>query len=142
MKTLFVSIVLTLSSFILSAQVPSETTSEGTTITISIPVQSSEGNIIIGLYNQTNFMKNPSEGLTGEIVDGKATVTFTNVASGEHAVILFHDKNLNKTMDFDYNGMPLEMYGMSNNPMSYGPPQWIDAKFEVIGDPIEMEIRM
>ena len=142
MKTLFVSIALTFSSFLLSAQAPSETTSEGTTITILVPVQSSEGNIVVGLYNQTNFMKNPSEGLTGEIVDGKATVTFTNVPTGEYAVILYHDKNLNKNMDFDLNGMPLEMYGMSNNPMSYGPPQWSDAKFEVIESPIEMEIRM
>ena len=142
MKTLFVSIALTFSSFLLSAQAPSQTTSEGTTITISVPVQSSEGNIVVGLYNQTNFMKNPSEGLTGEIVDGKATVTFTNIPTGEYAIILYHDKNLNKNMDFDLNGMPLEMYGMSNNPMSYGPPQWSDAKFEVMESPIEMEIRM
>lgn len=142
MKTLFVSITLIASSLFLSAQTPTETTSEGNTITISVPVQSSEGNIVVGLYNQTNFMKNPSEGATGEIIDGKATVTFSNVVPGEYAVILYHDKNLNKTMDFDLNGMPLEMYGMSNNPMSYGPPQWSDAKFEVIDTSIEMEIRM
>ncbi len=87
-------------------------------------------------------MKKPSEGLTGEIIDGIATVTFKDVVPGEYAVILYHDKNLNKTMDFEPNGMPLEMYGMSNNPMSYGPPQWSDAKFDVVGTPIEMEIRM
>ncbi len=142
MKTLFLSIALTFSSFILSAQAISETSPEGTTITISVPVQSSEGNIVVGLYDQTNFMKNPSEGLTGEIIDGKATVTFKDVVPGEYAIILYHDKNLNKTMDFDYNGMPLEMYGMSNNPMSYGPPQWTDAKFEVVKTPIELEVRM
>jgi len=142
MKTLFLSIALTFSSFIISAQTPAETISELTTITISIPVQSNEGNIVVGLYDQTNFMKKPSEGLTGEIIDGKATVTFKDVVPGEYAVILYHDKNLNKTMDFDMNGMPLEMYGMSNNPMSYGPPQWSDAKFDVTLTPIEMEIRM
>ena len=45
-------------------------------------------------------------------------------------------------MDFDTNGMPLEMYGISNNVMSYGPPQWSDAKFEVSSEPVSLTIRM
>ena len=45
-------------------------------------------------------------------------------------------------MDFDTNGMPLEMYGVSNNVMSMGPPLWSDAKFEVADTPIELDIRM
>ena len=142
MKTIFASIVLLLTSFILFPQASDETTSEGTTITITVPVQSNEGNVVFGLYIQSNFMKNPSEGQTGEIIDGIATVTFNNVIPGEYAIILFHDKNTNQQMDFDINGMPLEMFGLSNNPMSYGPPQWSDAKFEVLDIPIEMEIRM
>ena len=75
MKTLFVSIVLSVSSFLLSAQSSTETNPEGTAITITVPVQTNEGNVVVGLYNQSNFMQNPSEGQTGEIVDGKATVT-------------------------------------------------------------------
>jgi uncharacterized protein (DUF2141 family) len=45
-------------------------------------------------------------------------------------------------MDFDANGMPLERFGVSNNNISYGPPQWVDAKFEVANTPVEMEIRL
>jgi len=142
MKTLFISIALSLSSFLLSAQSSAEAISEGTSITISIPVQTSEGNVVVGLYNQSNFMQNPTEGQTGDIINGSATVTFNNIIPGEYAIILFHDKNMNKQMDFDANGMPLEMFGQSNNPMSYGPPQWSDAKFEVLDTPIDMEIRM
>lgn len=142
MKTLILSIAFLISSFSMIAQSNGESTSEGTTITITVPVQSNEGNVVVGLYQEANFMKNPSVGSESDIVDGKATVTFDNVAPGTYAVILFHDKNLNKQMDFDPSGMPLEMYGVSNNVMSMGPPQWNDTKFEVTETPINMEIRM
>lgn len=38
--------------------------------------------------------------------------------------------------------MPKENYGISNNNMSYGPPVWQEAKFEVNSENLEMEIRM
>ncbi|RMA64742.1 DUF2141 domain-containing protein [Ulvibacter antarcticus] len=142
MKTLLITFALSLSAFFMNAQTDAQIASEGTTITINVPLQSTEGNVVFGLYNQDNFMKNPSEGAVGEIIEGNANVTFTNITPGEYAIILFHDKNTNKRMDFDANGMPSENYGLSNNPMSFGPPQWSDAKFEVTNQPIEMEIRM
>jgi len=142
MKTLILSIALSLSSFLLTAQSETESSSQATTITITVPVQSNEGNIVVGLYEESNFMRNPSTGLESEIVDGIATVTFENVTPGTYAVILFHDKNGNKQMDFEPSGMPLEMFGVSNNVMSMGPPQWSEAKFEVTSEPIAMEIRM
>lgn len=141
MKTILVTLSLAFSTLFINAQAPTETASEETTITITVPVQSTEGNVVFGLYTESDFMKKPTMGLDGEIVDGKATVTFNNVAPGEYAVILFHDKNKNKRMDFDESGMPIENYGMSNNAMSYGPPQWTDAKFTVANEPLEMEIR-
>ena len=52
-----------------------------------------------------------------------------------------HDENDNNAMDFEDNGMPKESYGMSNNPMSYGPPQFATAKFEVASEDLEMNIR-
>jgi uncharacterized protein (DUF2141 family) len=48
--------------------------------------------------------------------------------------MVLHDKNGNNQMDFESNGMPKEAYGMSNNPMSYGPPQFSDAAIEVKED--------
>ena len=141
MKTI-ITITLALTTFILSAQTETDTISENTTITITVPVQSDEGNVVFGLYDETSFMKKPLVGLEGEIKDGKATVTFENVKSGTYAILLFHDKNGNKQMDFEPNGMPTEPYGVSNNVMSMGPPLWSDAKFEVNNKPVELEIRM
>lgn len=141
MKTILVTLSLAFSTLFINAQASAEAVAEKTSITVTVPVKSTEGNVVFGLYTETNFMKNPTMGLEGDIVDGKAIVTFTDVTPGEYAVILFHDKNLNKRMDFDESGMPIENYGMSNNVMSYGPPQWSDAKFTVTNEPVSLEIR-
>ena len=143
MKTILFTIALAISTLFLKAQTNEVVLIEGTTITVTVPVSSTEGNVIFGLYDENTFMKAaPIQGLEGEIVDGKATVTFTNVAPGTYGISLFHDKNGNKQMDFEPNGMPKENYGVSNNIMSYGPPQWNDAKFEVTDEPLELDIRM
>ena len=143
MKTLIVLITLTLSSILVRAQSPEAANTAGTSITVTVPVQSNDGMIYVGLYDQDTFMKSePIKAEESEIVDGQATVTFKDIEPGVYAITLFHDKNGNKQMDFEPNGMPKEMYGVSNNVMSYGPPQWSDAKFEVNGEPITMEIRM
>lgn len=146
MKTIVFTITVALTSFFLNAQDASLTDSElieGTTITVVVPVKSDKGTVLFGLYDENTFMKAaPLKGLESEIIDGKATVTFENVAPGTYAITLFHDTNGNKQMDFEPNGMPIEMYGVSNNVMSYGPPQWSDAKFEVDSQPLHFDIVM
>ena len=146
MKTVILTLATMIVSFYGKAQADNATAdvaAAGTTITVTVPVQSTDGKVVFGLYNEATFMKaGPLVGLHSAIEDGKATVTFTDVAPGIYAISLFHDKNNNNQMDFEPNGMPKEMYGVSNNVMSYGPPQWSDAKFEVGSEPIEMEIRM
>ena len=44
-------------------------------------------------------------------------------------------------MDFNESGMPLESYGTSNNVMTFGPPQYDDAKFKVENNDLELNIR-
>ena len=142
MKTLILAISLLFASSFLIAQNDGITVSEGTTIIVTVPVVSEGGSVLAALEDEAHFMKNGLQSQEGIIVNGQSTITFTNVTPGTYAVVLFHDKNGNKQMDFDMNGMPMEAYGVSNNVMSYGPPQWIDSKFEVGTEPIELEIRM
>lgn len=142
MKTIIISLVLSFSLVFVNAQENSNT-EEGTTITITVPTAATQGEIIAGLYDETTFMKAPPlQGVSSKIEDGKAILTFTNVMPGVYGITLFHDKNGNKQMDFEANGMPKESYGVSNNVMNFGPPQWSDAKFELANEPMEMEIRM
>ena len=108
-----------------------------------MPVPSEDGTVIAGLFNEETFLKSaPLVGQESNVVDGKATLTFKNIMPGTYAITLFHDKNGNKQMDFEVNGMPKEMYGVSNNVMSMGPPQWNDAKFEVAKESLNLEIVM
>jgi len=116
---------------------------EGVTITVTIDnVTSDKGKVIMSLHTSETFMK--GKGIMDaetEIKDGKVTIIFENVLPGEYAVLAMHDANDNKRMDFQENGMPTESFGMSNNPMAFGPPQYDEAKFKVDGENLELNIR-
>ncbi|MFI8380155.1 DUF2141 domain-containing protein [Leeuwenhoekiella sp. NPDC079379] len=75
------------------------------------------------------------------IENGKASVIFENIKPGLYAIVCFQDINGNEQMDFFSNGMPKEPYGLSNNLMTMGPPEWDDCKFEVKTEPVNLEIR-
>lgn len=101
------------------------------------------GKMLLALHNETTFMK--GEGIQHakkEIKDGKVQVIFKDVPQGEYAVMVLHDENENNRMDFDEHRMPKEDYGVSNNDMSFGPPQFSNAKFTVSGEDITMEIKL
>ena len=88
-------------------------------------------------------MKGPGiKNAESKIENGKVTVSFKDVEPGTYAIMVLHDINENNRMDFELTGMPKEDYGMSNNPMSFGPPQFDDAKFEFNGKDLDFIIRL
>ncbi|WP_298546428.1 DUF2141 domain-containing protein [uncultured Aquimarina sp.] len=138
MKTLILFLAMTAVNFVTKAQ-----DTAGITITVTVPnVSSSDGAVLFGLYDEATFMKAaPVKSAKGEIVNGIAKITFTDIPAGEYGISCVHDANNNERMDFEENGMPKESYGVSNNNMSYGPPMWADAKFEVGNENLDLEIR-
>ncbi|WP_299128756.1 DUF2141 domain-containing protein [uncultured Winogradskyella sp.] len=116
---------------------------EGITIKVTIDnVKNDTGKVMLALHTSETFMK--GKGILNaetEIKDGKVIITFENVLPGDYAIMALHDENENGRMDFQDNGMPTESYGMSNNVMSFGPPQYDDAKFKVEGENLELNIR-
>lgn len=106
-------------------------------------VISDKGKIYFALYDsETNFnSKNSIQTAEATVSGGFATVSFTELISNTYAIICFHDANDNGKMDFQENGMPLEDYGATNNVMNYGPPQFNDAKFELIDKDLTFEIK-
>jgi uncharacterized protein (DUF2141 family) len=118
------------------------TAQENVTITATVVnVTSNEGKVGFALYNKENFMGTPVLGDKVEVVDGKSIVVFKNVKPGVYAITCYHDKNSNDKMDFAANGMPLEDYGASNNNMSFGPPNFGQAKFTVSDKDVSLEIK-
>lgn len=105
-------------------------------------VLSEEGNIIVALHSEETFMK--SQQLQFHSVKANKEgieVTFENVEPGIYAVMVLHDQNENGRMDYHASGMPKEYYGISNNPMSFGPPNFNDAKFELSDQDKSITIR-
>ncbi|MGB1209888.1 MAG: DUF2141 domain-containing protein [Lacinutrix venerupis] len=135
------SIILTFTfifSFVFSFSQNKNT--QNITVTIS-NIKSDKGKAILTLHNENTFMVTEGiQNIESNIENGKIIVTFKNVSPGTYAIMAMHDENDNKKMDFSTNRMPLEDYGMSNNPINYGPPQFNDAKFKVENKDLEMRI--
>ncbi len=107
-------------------------------------VTSDKGKVYFALFDSENNFNNKKvlKVALAEIENGKVNVTFDNLNSGIYAITCFHDSNNNTKMDFETNGMPVEDYGVSNNVMSYGPPQFDDAKFELTNKDLTFEIKL
>jgi len=139
MKTLSLIITLILSTTLSFAQTE---TKQEVTVTIE-NIANNRGSLSVALHSQETFMK--SEGVqivSSKITGDKVIVTFKDVTPGNYAIMVLHDENNNQQMDFEPNGMPLESYGISNNPMLMGPPRFSDGKFEVLDKNIELTIKL
>ncbi len=115
------------------------------TVNVSInDIRSEKGEILFALYDtEENFIqRKPSQSKSVKIINGTVNVLFTNLDPQTYAVVCFHDSNSNRKMDFESNGMPLEDYGATNNVMNYGPPRFMDAKFELIDKDLTFEIKL
>lgn len=138
MKTLSLFIALIISSTLSFSQ-----GTKGQDITVTIEnIANNRGHVVIGLHTADTFMK--AEGLqqaAAKVKDGKVIVTFKNVAPGNYALLALHDENDNNKMDFEPNGMPMESFGLSNNPILMGPPAFSDGKFEVVNENVELTIK-
>ena len=104
---------------------------------------SNKGKVYFALYDSENGFnqKQPVSSKSAKIEDGVSKVNFENLKPKTYAVVCYHDSNENGKMDFQDNGMPIEDYGATNNIFNYGPPQFSDAKFELIDKDLTFEIK-
>ncbi|MEN8124990.1 MAG: DUF2141 domain-containing protein [Bacteroidota bacterium] len=106
-------------------------------------VVSDQGTIQFAIYDSEESFKQrkPLEAKGVSINNGVAKVSFEGLNPKTYAIICYHDANGNGKMDFQENGMPLEDYGATNNVFNYGPPQFNNAKFELIDKDLTFEIK-
>lgn len=83
--------------------------------------------------------------LSSDIANGEASILVpAEDLPQEFAVAVYHDENLDKSLDRSTFGIPTERYGFSNNARSLtGPPSYDSAKMERpgVGESIEISIR-
>ncbi len=80
-----------------------------------IPAQ---GDLYVGIFNTSeNFLDVEFMYLNkiADVEDETLAMLFDDVPYGEYCVTVYHDKNENGKMDFNFIGMPLENYGFSKN---------------------------
>ncbi len=125
MQSILTYFALILTSMILHSQ--------NTIVVNMVGFDSNQGDVKIALYNdEEGFLKNPIKTMSSEIIDNKASVTFTEITDGVYAISCYHDEDANGKLNFFMGMYPTEDTGTSNNaPTKFGPPKWQDAKFEV-----------
>ena len=128
--------------FVLTSFVSTAQDKAGVTITVTIEnVLSNEGKILGSVHTDATFMK--GQGIANKTVDavkGAVTLTFENIKPGTYAIMLLHDSNNNKRMDFEANGMPKESYATTGE-LTFGPPSFGNSKFEVKDADLDFRIR-
>lgn len=146
MTRIIIIVLVSILSFLANAQESHRkqlVSDNGVTIHVNIPnITSDKGKVYFSLYNsKDSFIRRiPFQNTEALINKKKTEAFFKNVPEGTYAIICYHDVNDNKKMDFD-GFMPIEDYGSTNNPKSFGPPQFDASKFEVVKTNLTFEIR-
>jgi len=69
--------------------------------------------------------------LATEASRGVAVVEFTGLDPGTYAIMAYHDENENTRLDRTLGMWPSEGYGLSLNPVLFGPPAFRETAFEL-----------
>ncbi len=136
--------ITVLFAFILFINLSHAQETNGVDLVITVEnVLSDGGEILAGLHTADTFMKtNGIADVMMEAKEGSLSFTFKDVRPGSYAIMVMHDVNSNKNMDFDSNGMPKEKYGISGSQRQMGPPTFEAAKFDVADEDLEISIRL
>jgi len=112
-------------------------------------LRSDAGNVVAELYpdDPANFLKGRARierAFQPAVAQGTVDVCLTAPEPGTYAVAVYHDENANVKFDKNWIGLPVEGYGISNNPTFFlGPPTFDEAKFEALVGPtiVPVEVR-
>ena len=112
-------------------------------------LRSDAGNVVAELYpdDPANFLKGRARierAFQPAVAQGTVDVCLTAPEPGTYAVAVYHDENANVKFDKNWIGLPIEGYGISNNPTIFlGPPAFDEAKFEALEGPtiVPVEVR-
>lgn len=145
MTRIIITLVFSLLALLTSAQEQNISAQDNAEVSIHVVINrtsSNEGMVYYALYDsQKGFNeKQPFKVAQSEIADNKTHVSFEKIPNGTYAIICYHDTNDNQQLDFE-GYMPIEDYGVSNNPLLMGPPTYEAAKFEVDGKDLALEIK-
>lgn len=148
-KSFLISVLALLLALTLSAKVrhpdtaaltPMDSPQGPYSLTVEIEgLRNSVGNIDMLVFNQSvgwpDEIPHSIRAYEVPAVEGNMVLKVENLPPGDYAVIVVHDENLNRRIDKDWRGVPIEQWGMSNNPRVYfKTPAFDRARFRMDTD--------
>ncbi len=120
---------------------------EGQSMTVRLNgVGHDRGTVRVALFSDPKTFRKADQAFAAQEAQasaGTVTVVFDDVPAGQYAVMAYHDENANGELDLRFGMIPIEGYGLSNNPKVMGPPSFKDSQFKVVGDgPSEIDIEI
>ncbi len=103
------------------------------TVEVKLPDQR-QGAVRAALFDKAEGFPRgiPLRTATAEPVQGKATLQFADLPTGDYALTAYLDENGNDKLDSNLFGLPTEPYGFSRNARGMaGPPPFTAAAFRV-----------
>lgn len=109
-------------------------------------LQHDRGQVAVAVFADAKSFRKDDQAFAAQKAKAEAgtvTVTFDDVPPGRYAVLAYHDENDNGRLDLRFGMIPVEGYGLSNNPKVMGPPSYEDSAFEVTAnEPARIELKM
>lgn len=120
---------------------------DGQSMTVRLNgVEHDRGTLRVALFSDPKTFRKADQAFAAQEVQasaGTVTVVFDEVPAGQYAVMAYHDENANGELDLRFGMIPIEGYGLSNNPKVMGPPSFKDSEFEVLSDkPSDLDIEI
>lgn len=110
-------------------------------------VQRQQGQVCISLFaGSQGFPDKGDRAVRAQCVpvgQGRTAVTFQNLALGNYAIAVYHDRNGNGRLDRNFVGIPTEGFGFSRNPViRTGAPRFSEAAVFVAGTETTAQIQL
>jgi uncharacterized protein (DUF2141 family) len=101
-------------------------------------LQNQQGQVCVSLFaNSQGFPDRGDRAVRAQCVPvakGQTAVTFRNLALGNYAAAVFHDRNGNGVLDRNFLGIPKEGFGFSRNPtIRTGAPKFSEVAVFIAG---------
>jgi len=113
------------------------------TLTVKVAAKApARGQVVAALFDsEEDFLRKPISTMQAKFTaDGAADVVFSDLATGDYAVVVIHDENEDGKMNRGLLGFPKEAYAFSKNIIArFRRPNFDEAKVAVASD-AEIEV--
>jgi uncharacterized protein (DUF2141 family) len=116
------------------------------TVTIG-GLQNRQGKVCVSLFaSSQGFPDRGDKAIRAQCVavgEKQTAVTFRNLALGNYAVAVFHDRNANGKLDRNFLGIPTEGFGFSRNPtIRTGAPKFSEVAVFIAGSSNTAQVQL